>query len=156
MKLRAILEGWWYTGRNAHQIWAEWAVWARWQILNGSQFFFPFNGKRLSVDNNSWIYYQICLDKKFLLIHLRDCCGTLHMTCPTWTVIASHAFGCIILCQKSLNSLDARPHFLVWRSKTYYLFFGISFILWSPCRSNWMEKGSEMIYSVTFGTILCI
>ena len=37
----------------------------------------------------------------------------------TWTVIASHAFGCIIRCQKSLNSLDAKPHFLVWRSKTY-------------------------------------
>ena len=75
MKLRAILEGRWYTGRNAHQIWAEWAVWARWQILNGSQFFFHFNDKWLSVDNISWIYYQICLDKNFLLIHLRDCCG---------------------------------------------------------------------------------
>ena len=50
MKLRAILEGRWYTGRNAHQIWAEWAVWARWQILNGSQFFFHFNEKRLSVE----------------------------------------------------------------------------------------------------------
>ena len=74
MKLRAILEGRWYTGRNAHQIWAEWAVWARWQILNGSQFFFHFNDKWLSVDNISWIYYQICLDKKFLLTHLRDCC----------------------------------------------------------------------------------
>ena len=56
----------WYTGRNAHQIWAEWAVWARWQILNGSQFFLPFNEKWLSVDNISWIYYQICLNKKFL------------------------------------------------------------------------------------------
>ena len=76
MKLRAILEGWWYTGRNAHQIWAEWAVWARWQILNGSQFLFHFNDKWLSVDNISWIYYQNCLDKKFLLIHLRDCCDT--------------------------------------------------------------------------------
>ena len=75
MKLRAILEGRWYTGRNVHQIWAEWAVWARWQILNGSQFFFHFNDKWLAVDNISWIYYQICLDKKVLLIHLRDCCG---------------------------------------------------------------------------------
>ena len=74
MKLRAILEGRWYTGRNAHQIWAEWAVWARWQILNGSQFLFHFNDKWLSVDNISWIYYQICLDKIFLLIYLRDCC----------------------------------------------------------------------------------
>ena len=62
MKLRAILEGRWYTGRNAHQIWAEWAVWARWQFLNGSQFLFHFNDKWLSVDNISWIYYQICLD----------------------------------------------------------------------------------------------
>ena len=75
MKLRAILEGRWYTGRNAHQIWAEWAVWARWQILNGSQFFFHFNEKWLSVDNISWIHYQICLDKNLLPIHLRDCCG---------------------------------------------------------------------------------
>ena len=75
MKLRAILEGRWYTGRNAHQIWAEWAVWARWQILNGSQFFSHFNEKWLSVDNISWIYYQICLDKDFLLIHLQDCCA---------------------------------------------------------------------------------
>ena len=77
MKLRAILEGRWYTGRNAHQIWAEWAVWARWQILNGSQFFFHFNEKRLSVDNISWIYHPICLDKIFLLIHLWDCCDLL-------------------------------------------------------------------------------
>ena len=77
MKLRAILEGRWYTGRNAHQIWAEWAVWARWQILNGSQFFFHFNEKWLSVDNISWIYYQICLDKNFLLIHLWDCCAAV-------------------------------------------------------------------------------
>ena len=75
MKLRAILEGRWYTGRNAHQIWAEWAVWARWQILNGSQFFFHFNDKWLSVDNISWIYYQICLDKNSLLIQLQDCCA---------------------------------------------------------------------------------
>ena len=65
----------WYTSRNAHQIWVEWAVWTRWQILNGSQFFFHFNEKWLSVDNISWIHYQFCLDKKNLLIHLWDCCA---------------------------------------------------------------------------------
>ena len=29
----------------------------------------------MSVDNISWIHYQFCLDKIFLLIHLWDCCG---------------------------------------------------------------------------------
>ena len=44
-----------------------------WRV-NCSQFFFHFNEKRLSVDYISWIYYQICLDKKFILIHPRHCC----------------------------------------------------------------------------------
>ena len=29
-KYWGLLEGWWYTCRNLHQIWAELAVWARW------------------------------------------------------------------------------------------------------------------------------
>ena len=67
--------GWWYMGRKIHPTWAEWAVWARWQNLNRSKFYFHFNEKWLSGDNISWIYYHLYLDKKFLLISLRDSCG---------------------------------------------------------------------------------
>ena len=70
MKLRAILEGRLYTGRNAHQIWAEWAVWARWQILNGSQFFFHFNEKWLSVDNISLKFINRLVWTKIFYLHI--------------------------------------------------------------------------------------
>ena len=38
----AILEGWWYTGRIIHQLWAEWAVCVNCYLQNGFVNFFVF------------------------------------------------------------------------------------------------------------------